>query len=163
MADSFTVDYGKAASSDWEFGLGRDISVSGVDELKLKLHTMVPEVRKALEQVIGAKAQEMRDRAIALASGQVIQERTGKFVASIKSELRSTETSVMGDVYSDDPRAPLFEYGGEQQPRDILPNIAQALRFLGGSAGTVFAAMVHRPVVTYPARSEEHTSELQSH
>jgi hypothetical protein len=145
-------------TSDFEIGL--DVKVDGVDKTILQMQNLMPEVRAALERTITAEAAEMRDRARALASGEVLQERTGKFVASIQSNVRSDETGVFGTVYSDDPRDPLFEYGGEQAARDILPNVKQALAFLGGSvlgrilslgsAGQILAAIVHRPVVQYP-------------
>lgn len=147
-----------AKISDFELGL--DVKVEGLDKTILQMHNLMPETRAALEQTIGAEATEMRDRARAMASGEVIQERSGRFVASIQSDLRSDASGVFGTVYSADPRDPLFEYGGETSARDILPNVAQALAFLGGSAlarivslgtaGTVLAAIVHRPVVQYP-------------
>src|SRR5579862_502757 len=97
-----------ALTAEWEFNLGRDIEIKGVDEFKIKMHNLMPEVRKALELTIGQDADKLRDLARAKASGDVLQERTGKFVASIKSEMTSSETSVFGKVYSDDPRDPLF-------------------------------------------------------
>lgn len=148
------------------FELGLQVQVRGVDETKLHMQQMLPEVRKALEQAIGADAGKMRDRARSLASGEVLQRHTGSFVDSIKSDLKSSENSVFGHVYSEDPRDGIFEYGGEQEPRDILPSARQALHFLGGSAllhvlslgtaGMVFAAVVHRPVVHYEKRPVIH-------
>jgi hypothetical protein len=135
--------------------IGYDVKIVGVDKITLDLRLLMPEVRKALEQAIGPDADRMRDRARALASGDVLQSRTGKYVRSIQSRLRSTETSVFGYVYSDDPRIDLFEYGGSTPPRDILPNVKAALRFMG-SAGAVFAAIVHRPIVQYPKRPVIH-------
>lgn len=139
------------------WNIGHDVTIKGLDTVRLQLQSMLPEVRAAIEQVVTQDAIKMRDLARRLASGAVIQSRTGRFVASIKEEVTSTATSVVGKVYSDDPRDPLFEYGGTQAPREILPNAAQALAFMG-SAGRVFAAAVHRPAVTYPERPIIHAA-----
>jgi hypothetical protein len=131
--------------------MGFDVSVVGVGSVKRQLQTLTPEIREALEIVIRKDTGSILDRARALASGGVMQERTGKYVRSMKSQVRSDSRGVYGKVYSDDPRSSLFEWGGSTPARDILPNAAQVMRF-AGSAGEVFAKIVHRPVVNYPAR-----------
>lgn len=149
-----------------DFQLGLDVQVTGLDKTILEMQQLLPEVRAALEQTIGKDADTMRDRARELASGDVLQSRSGKYVESIKSEVHSTENGVFGFVSSDDPRVDLFEYGGTTPARDILPNVAQALRFAGGmmgrlslgTVGMIFAAIVHRPIVTYRPRPVIHAA-----
>lgn len=145
-----------------DFAFGFDTKITGVDETILQLQTMMPEVRKALEVTIGNAVKGVQDQARALASGDVLQSRSGRYVNSIKSDMVSNDSGVFGHVFSDDPRADLFEYGGSTPARDILPNVAQVLRFAGspmlaslslGTVGMVFAAVVHRPVVQYQKRS----------
>jgi hypothetical protein len=156
-----------AKISDWEMGF--DVQVKGLNSFILKMHQLLPEVRKALETAIKADAIKMRDLARAKASDEVLDEKTGRYVASIKSEVRSSEDGVFGFVESDDPRVGLFEYGGATPPRDILPNVKQVMAFAGGGSirqiltslgtvGTVFASVVHRPVVNYPARPVIHAA-----
>lgn len=156
--------YFGSTQADYEFGF--DVRVYGLDSFRMKLQRMIPEVREAIREAVEQEAVNMRNLAQQLASGKVLQKRTGRFYDSIKYDVKVTATSVMGHVYSDDPRAPIFDYGGVQAARDILPNAGQALRFLGGSAllntlslgtaGMVYAAVVHRPEVIYPKHSVIH-------
>ncbi len=148
--------------------------VKGVDEAIVHFRSLPPKTRAAIEPVVRTDATRIRDQARALASGSVLKSKTGAFVNSIVSEVRQSENGVFGLVSSDDPRVDLFEYGGSQAPREILPDVAKALRFAGiagagarlqfADAGMVYAAMVHRPVVQYPARPTIHAafSELES-
>jgi hypothetical protein len=121
---------------------------SNVDSVKVELQRLVPEVQAALEQVMATDAQRLQDRARALAQGPSVREITGRFVGSIKFSTSSTPTHVTAKVYSDDPRAGLFDFGGTMAARDILPNVKQALRFAAG-LGHVYAAIVHRPEIDY--------------
>lgn len=148
MAD-WTIEQGTRSTQAWEYALGRDIKVTGLGEFQLKLQTLMPEVRKALEAAIRKDANAMRDRARAMASGDVLKSVSGRYVASIQSRMTSSATGVFGYVSSDDPRAGLFEWGGSTPARDILPNVAQALLFKLGFLSSKFAAIVHRPVVNY--------------
>src|ERR1700728_800462 len=91
------------------------------------------------------------------ASGDLLQVRTGKFVRSIKAGIRTGKTSVTGRVYSNDPRAQLFEFGGTTPPHDIAPKNAKAL-LLQMRGGTVFAASVHHPGGKYEARNIIHSA-----
>lgn len=115
-----------------------------LDELPNNMRTRLRSVAKTLEL-------ELLSLARARASGEVLQEDSGKFVASIRGSVRSTKKKVSGRVFSKDPRAMLFEWGGSTPARDILPNAMQVMAFMG-SAGQVFASIVHRPVVQYDAR-----------
>ena len=166
MAD-WTIEHDTRSTSKWEFDLGRDIKVVGADEFQLKLHNLMPEVRKALEQAIQKDGEALKGRARALASGEVIKIETGEFVRSLETRVKSSETGVFGYVWSNKPDlAAVFEFGGTQDARDILPNVAQALRFAGGFAakislgtvGMVYAAVVHRPVVEYKPKPIIHAA-----
>lgn len=154
-------------TSDWDIGL--DVKVRGLNEVIREVQFFPPEVRAALLVTITADAERMRDQARALASGDVLQEKTGRYVDSIKYVVRSNEGGVFGFVYSDDPRVDLFEYGGSTPARDILPNVKQVMAFAGGGSiqgiltslgivGEVFAKVVHRPVVEYPKHTVIHAA-----
>lgn len=118
------------------------------DSVMALLDTISPHVHDALLPAITADANSILGRARALASGDVLQEKTGKYVRSIKMKVYDSSKRVYAKVYSRDPRAGLFEWGGSTPARDILPNAAQAMAFMG-SAGEVFAKIIHRPVVRY--------------
>lgn len=120
-----------------------------------RLDAILPAVRQAVLSAVNLDADRVLDRAKTLAGGDVLQVKSGKYLASIKSSVRSTQRSVYGKVYSRDPRAGLFEWGGTTPAREILPNKAKALAFMG-SAGQVFAGAVHRPVVRYQPHSVIH-------
>ena len=151
-----------------DFALGLDVTVKGTDQVIRQIQNFVPEMRRPMEDAVRSAGERLRDRARAKAEGEVVQERSGRLVASIQFAMRSSETGVFGTVYSDDPSDPTFEFGATEQPRDILPNVKQALAFLGGSvstrilslgtAGAVYAAVVHRPVVEYPKRPIIHAA-----
>jgi hypothetical protein len=119
------------------------------DSVMALLDTISPHVHDALLPAITRDAALILGQARALASGDVLQERTGKYVKSIKSKVYDSNKRVYAKVYSRDPRAGLFEWGGSTPARDILPNTAQVMKFMG-TAGEVFAKIVHRPVVQYP-------------
>lgn len=154
--------------SDWD--VGYDVTLKGADEFIRQVHSLTPMMRPMLEEAIQSLGLRIRDRARELAAGEVVQERTGRLENSINFELHSTETSVIGRVYSDDPADETFEFGAVEGPRDILPNTAQALRFAGGgsrlffggsasqvlrslpTSGEVYAKVVHRPAVNYEKR-----------
>lgn len=118
------------------------------DSVMALLDTISPRVHDALLPSITADANSILSRARALASGDVLQERSGKYVKSIKMKVYDSKKRVYAKVFSRDPRAGLFEWGGSTPARNILPNAAQAMAFMG-SAGQVFAKIVHRPIVQY--------------
>jgi hypothetical protein len=124
-----------------------EISVKS-DSVMALLDTISPHVHDALLPAITRDASTMQARAVELASGEVLQERTGKYVKSIKSKVYDSRKRIYAKVYSCDPRAGLFEFGGSTPAREILPNVAQVMAFMG-SAGQVFTKIVHRPVVQY--------------
>lgn len=121
------------------------------------LDAIVPRVREALLPLITADASAIEAQAKSLASGGALESRTGKYAASIKSRVTDSRARILGKVYSRDPRAPLFEFGGTQKPREILPDARKALKFMG-SAGAVWANAVHRPAVEYKPRPTIHAA-----
>lgn len=121
------------------------------DRIMLRLETLPNNVRNRLKTVAKDLELELLGRAKSRASGEALQVKSGKFVKSIKGSVRSSTRRVSGKVYSKDPRAALFEYGGSTPARDILPSATKAMAFMMTS-GQVFAAIVHRPVVHYDAR-----------
>lgn len=121
------------------------------DSVMALLDTISPHVHDALLPAITRDANSILGLARAKASGEVLHEKTGKYVKSIKMKVYDSKKRVYAKVYSRDPRAALFEWGGSTPAREILPNVAQVMAFMG-SSGQVFAKVVHRPVVQYPAR-----------
>jgi hypothetical protein len=104
--------------------------------------------RAALIDVLLQLEDQVVTRARALASGEVLQVRSGRFVGSIQGDVTESATGVIADVYSRDPKAGILEYGGHIPPHEIDPNTAHALRFLGRAGGATFAARVHSPGAT---------------
>ncbi len=125
-----------------------DVKVDYTDVLA-KVDSIGPHMHDALLPAITSDAASILNQARSLASGGAVQEKTGKYLRSIKSQVYDKKTKVYGVVRSRDPRAPLFEWGGATSARNILPNAARVMAFMG-SAGQVFAKIVHRPVVNYP-------------
>lgn len=121
------------------------------DTVLVRLDRISKNVHDALLPAITNDASTILARARSLASGDVLKEKTGEYVRSIKSKVYDSGKRLYAKVYSRDPRVGLFEFGGSTPARIIMPNVAQAMAFMG-SAGSVFAAVVHRPIVQYPAR-----------
>jgi hypothetical protein len=133
-----------------------DDAVVQVDasRVNLKLEQMPEDVRAALLDTVidlgGTLVDLARSRAETL-----LQVKTGKFVSRIRFGLKRRKNTIAGRVYSSDPTAALFEWGGKTGAHDILPNKAQALMFtIGGK--TSFFAGVHHPGGTYAARNIIH-------
>jgi hypothetical protein len=113
-------------------------------EVKLKLTELPPKALDAAEGAANELEQELLSRAQGLASGAVLQVRSGKYLAAIKGDVSRTTETVKGRVYSRDPRVDLFEYGGSTGPHDIEASNAQAL-VLQVRGGTIFRKSVHHP------------------
>lgn len=130
-------------------------------KLDVRLAKIEPSVRTALRDVVEILDQELINVARAMAPV-----RTGKYRASIQGSVQTSGKSVVGKVYSDSPLAHIEEEGARIPPHEILPDAARVLHF-GGSAGDVFAAHVHSPGATLPARHiiegafEEMTPEIR--
>ena len=144
------MEAGRGRRDRVKSGWGRlmfTISVKS-DSVMALVDTISPHVHDALLPAITRDADAIQSRARGLASGDVLKERTGKYVRSIRSKVYDSKKRVYAKVYSRDPRAGLFEWGGSTPAREILPNTAQVMAFMG-TAGQVFAKAVHRPVVQY--------------
>lgn len=126
-------------------------------KLDLRLGKLQPAVHDALVVAVTLDAGELQGRAQSKASGDLLQVRSGKFVKSIKAGIRQSADRVTGRVYSRDPRAHLFEYGGKTKPHVIEPTAARAL-LLQVRGGTRFAARVQHPGGKYDARQIIHSA-----
>lgn len=114
-------------------------------KVKLRFDRLPEESLDRLEVEAQDLERELVQKAEGLASGAVLQVRSGKYVAAIKGLVRRSKSGVYGKVGSRDPRAALFEYGGKTGPHDIEPRNAKALMFSLGGASALFAAVVHHP------------------
>jgi hypothetical protein len=121
--------------------MAEDISVKvDASRINLKLEQMPEDVRRELLFTIIIDGGNLVDLARGRAE-ELLQVKTGKFVGRIRFGLRRSKNSISGRVFSTDPRANLFEWGGKTGAHDILPNKAKAL-LIGGDR---FAARVHHP------------------
>lgn len=133
-----------------------DIQVRS-DRIKVKLEALPNEVRGALKTTAQALAGELASTARALAGGTLVQEHTGKYVASIRPGVRTSKNSVTGRIHSRAPQAAILEFGGTIPAHEILPKVAQALAFMG-PAGKVFAGRVEHPASTIEKRGVLHAA-----
>lgn len=118
---------------------------------KLKFAVLPDATRSALFTASQGLEQALLFRARELASGGAVNVRSGAYLRSIRGTTRQGKNSVTATTRSNSPLAAIIEHGAQIGAHDILPDTAQALHF-GGSAGEVFAAIVHHPAVTLPAR-----------
>jgi hypothetical protein len=133
--------------------VGVDVNDS---KLNIRLDALAPAVHDALVVAVTLDSGELLGRVQEYAS-QMFQVRTGRFVNSFKVGLRQSKNHVTGRVYSRDPRASLFEWGGTTPPHDIAPKTAQAL-LLQVRGGQKFAAVVHHPGGKYRRTEILHTA-----
>jgi hypothetical protein len=126
-------------------------------KLNLRLDEMPGRVHDALLLETTLEAGELQGDARSNAESLLAQH-SGKFVDHIKAGVRQTPHSVTGRVYSNDPTAALFEWGGHTSPHEIDPNTAHALRFLNRQGATAFAASVHHPGGRYDALQIIHSA-----
>lgn len=113
-------------------------------KVRLRFQRLAPEALDALAGAAQDLDHDLVGRAKGLASGTVLQARTGKYVGAIKGRVKRTKTGVYAQAYSRDPRAALFEFGGKTAPHEIAPRSAKAL-LLQTVAGQTFASVVHHP------------------
>ena len=119
-----------------------DVKVDA-SRINLKLEEFPEDVRRELLFAIEIEGGALVDRARARAE-ELLQVRTGKFVGRIRFGLKRSKNSLFGRVFSSDPRANLFEWGGTTGAHEIEPKNARAL-LLQMRGGTVFAARVQHP------------------
>lgn len=133
-----------------------DIQVKS-DRIRLKLDELPEELRGRLKSTAQVLAEKLRSVAQALAGGALLQVHTGKFVASIRTGVRASKTSVTGRIHSKAPQAAILEFGGTIPAHEILPNAAQALAF-AFQGHQMFAAKVNMPAVHIEKRGILHTA-----
>jgi hypothetical protein len=114
------------------------------DKIKLRFDHLPVALKEELGRESSGLEKQLLARAIAKASGDVLQIKSGKYAASIKGSVKVNEKSVVAKVYSRDPRAGIFEYGGHTKPHLIQAKNGKALAFLT-SGGEIYAAVVHHP------------------
>ncbi len=90
----------------------------------------------------------------------MLKEITGRYVESFQSKVKVNPKSVVGQVFTKDPRAGVLEWGGHTPPRDIAPKNVKALHFLMGSA-EIFAGLVHNPGAQIAPHSVIHSTYLE--
>ena len=129
------------------------VTVELVDHASIKLGRLTEESRKRLRAAIVRDGQEMARRVRAKLSGPVLKVKSGKLRASIKAEMRESQLTLYGRVFSSGvPYAAIHEYGGQTKPHVIFPKNMKALRFMLGGV-VVFAAKVNHPGSKIPERS----------
>lgn len=112
-------------------------------KIDLRLAEFPDDVRRELLYEIELVGGELVDEARARAE-QLLQVRTGKFVSRIRFGVKRNRNRIFGRVFSSDPRANLFEWGGTTGAHEIEPKNAKAL-LLQIRSGNAFAARVHHP------------------
>jgi hypothetical protein len=121
------------------------------DKTKRRLAKLPDAARTELVTVARLLDRELVDYARFLASGPLVNVKSGRYVKSIHGSVRSTQTMVTGKVASSAPEAHFIETGAVRKAMDILPNAAKALSFLMNGR-RVFAARVHHPGSTEKPR-----------
>jgi hypothetical protein len=133
-----------------------DIEVKS-DRIRVKIEALPGEVKGALTPVTQLLAEELKSVAQAFASGVLVGEITGKYVASFRTGVRTSAKSVTGRVHTTARQAAILEYGGTIPAHDIAPDAAKALAFMMG-AGQAFAARVHHPASRIEKRGVLHAA-----
>jgi hypothetical protein len=119
--------------------------------VRVRLDAMPDALRTRLRSIVQTLDNELLSR---VQSKTPVK--TGKLLASFRGHVRSTKTKVSGTVTIDKSIkgergiGAIIEAGATVPAHEILPNVKKALAFLG-SAGQVFAAVVHHPADNIPA------------
>lgn len=114
-------------------------------------------VQRNLANASDVLAASLLTTARALASGGMVEARSGHYLESLHVETTSHDDGVDVTLSSNSPLAHLIEHGVRVPAHDILPSASEVLRFDGG-VGEVFAKVVHVPQTTIPARPVLHTA-----
>ena len=120
------------------------LEVAVADGFSPNLDTAIAGFRGELLSVAGVLNDELLAQVRALASGVVLKLHSGRYRESFYGAVKASEDGVAAYVASRAPEAGILEFGGETSAHDILPSVAQALRFEGG-AGAVYASVIHDP------------------
>ena len=131
------------------------VSLTGADELGVRLEGLPASVQAAIAAKSAALAGQLLELVRAKLNGGVLQSRTGALAASVGVEGPAIDADqVVTTLFAgaDLKYAAIQEYGGVTAPHDILPDRAKALAFLVGGE-EVFARVVHHPGSRIPERS----------
>jgi hypothetical protein len=120
-----------------------DVSIDH-SKLDVRLGKLEPQMRDALVVVVRRDADELRAEMRSLASGDLVQVRTGKFVKSFRRRVRKSKNRVKATVGTKSPLAHILEGGASIPPHLIAPKNAHAL-LLRARTGEIFAAKVQSP------------------
>jgi hypothetical protein len=138
-----------------------------VGNLSDSLNELPEVVKAALLGEANSIAEFLLEDVVAKAGGDVLQVRSGSYVGSFQTKVKVNPKSVVGQVFTKDPRAGWFEWGGHTDPREIRPKNGTALHFQTSSGGgffhsagralgmlpssdEVFAMVVHHPGAFLP-------------
>ena len=130
-------------------------------DLSEKLDRLPDAVKAALLSEANGIAAELLGAVQQKVGGGVLKVISGRYLASIQSQVKENPKSVTGKVFSSEPYAAIDEWGGHVPPHKIAPKNVRALHFLATSA-EVFAAIVHSPGATigpHPAWHETYLEE----
>src|SRR5689334_21646610 len=108
-------------------------------KLDVRLGKLEPEMRDALVVVVRRDADELRAEMRSLASGDMVQVRTGKFVKSFRRRVLKSKNRVNATVGTKSSLAHILEGGASIPPHLIVPKNAPAL-LVRARAGEIFAA-----------------------
>lgn len=134
------------------------VTIELVDHASLKLKAIPDEVRKRLRVVLVRISQELADQIRSNISGPILNVRTGKLLASIRTELYETPSGIWARVYTTEVYAAMLEWGGQTRPHVIYPVNAAALHFFASGGAEVFAMKVNHPGSKIPAFAYMRTS-----
>lgn len=121
--------------------------------VRLRLDAMPDQVKEALRSIAQTLDNELLSRV--QANTPV---RTGRLRSSFRGHVRVSKTRVTGTVDIDKSIkgergiGAIIEYGAHRPSHEILPDVRQALKFMG-SAGETFAAHVQAPASDVQAYS----------
>lgn len=120
--------------------------------MNIRLGKLEPAVHDALVVAVTIDAGELLGEMQSLASGDLVQVRTGKFLKSFKASVRQRQNRVSATVGTKSPLAHILEGGAKIPAHDIVPSKARALLFMARAGGQTFAAKVRSPGGTIGAR-----------
>jgi phage gpG-like protein len=130
-----------------------EVNIVGGEELATKYDRLPAAIHAGLLKKITALSLQLEAKVKQKLSGEVLNVVTGNLRRSIFSRVEDQGDTITATVGSSGViYAGIHEYGGTIAAHDIIPNRAQALRFMIGDK-VIFARRVHIPPVEMPERS----------
>lgn len=132
------------------------VTITGDKQLIAKYSRVQSSVARALTAKITRLTLLLENRVkTQKLSGQVLNRVSGRLMASIGRDVKTTDNAIYGRVFSsgDVKYAAIHEFGGQTSPHLILPKKASVLKFTSGGGQTVFAKKVNHPGSKIPERS----------